>query len=53
METILDHSMGLLRISLKSYLSTVLIVEKWVGVSINYNFKEVEDERKQKGGIFK
>lgn len=46
MEIILDYFMGFLRIFLKSYLSIVLIVEKWVGVSINYNFKEVEDERK-------
>lgn len=39
-------SMELLRISLISYFSTVLVVEKWVGVSINYNFKDLKDERR-------
>lgn len=41
-----DHLMVLLRTFLISYFCTALIIEKWVELSINYNFKKFEDETK-------
>jgi hypothetical protein len=35
-----------LRISL-SYFSIVIVAKKWIGVSINYNFKDVKNEIKR------